>query len=72
MVDMILLTEQWLKDFGFTEIDDGFENGIRIEYEPQQDCYWLEPNTLQSSPIIFVHQLQNLHFVLVGKELTKK
>ncbi len=68
----IELNDEWLEKFGFEKVNDGFENGIRIEYVPEMDCYWLETNNeVQTSPIKFVHQLQNLYFALQGKELTK-
>lgn len=69
----IPLTYEYLKKLGFVKINGGFENGIRIEYVPEMDCYWLETNNeVQTSPIKYVHQLQNLHFALQGKELLKK
>lgn len=73
----IALTEQWLKDFGF-KCEVYFEDSRPI-YE--KDGFYIDFDTLQpidagfniaKVEIKFVHQLQNLHFPITGKELTKK
>jgi len=79
-INPIPLTEQWLKDFGF--IDDGrFKwNGwywigdFGIAHEPDQDCWvWqvVDEGSVEMPDFKYVHQLQNLYFILTGKELTK-
>jgi hypothetical protein len=73
----IPLTEQWLIDFGFEynkiymayllgefQIDTNFEN------TPKFSCYIEMLN--EDIQIKYVHQLQNLFYILTGEELTKK
>jgi len=76
----IPLTEEWLLKFGFIAIDDdgGFEH-------PTEKCFQLYDRYLDKegfshvwdaaytgAPCLYVHQLQNLYFALVGEELTIK
>ena len=83
----IPLTEQWLERFGFRKsiIGDAVKIavwGIEIENQSQKfnlvrnlaDGGYVLSNELNfwSSPIIYVHQLQNLYFALTGEELTIK
>lgn len=79
----ILLTEEWLKEFGFEikYIDEKTNSKIwcniegnriiDIYYEKQMLSYAFMINRVQySAPINYVHQLQNLYFALTLKELT--
>lgn len=66
----IPLTEEWLLKFGFDKIDFQFiKNGIKLF--PIRDLYY-RGNFPIKSDIKYVHQLQNLHFALSGKELIIK
>ena len=72
----ILLTEEWLLNFGF-------EKSNRLDLGELKPCYaifslaimirhnsffidWIGGNT----ELKYVHQLQNLYFALIGEELT--
>ncbi len=70
MYKPIPLTEEWLKKFGWSNFsaslwakdliwDSNFDNGI------------LEFSIIEVS-VKYVHQLQNLYFALIGKELEIK
>lgn len=63
----IPLTEEWLLKFGFEKVGFQFiKDGI--ELFPIRDLYY-RGNFPIKSDIKYVHQLQNLYFALVGKEL---
>ena len=69
----ILLTEEWLLKFWFISnpYEDRYEKGsIHIEcIKTKGETYlWIE----NMPHIKYVHQLQNLYFVLTGEELTIK
>ena len=75
----IPLTEQWLKDFGFEEINhiNGYSfhslsksknNKCHLDvYDNYTKYYGYSVNHCQ-----YVHQLQNLYFTLTGKQLKKQ
>lgn len=79
----IPLTEEWLLKFGFEKrIVPGsnglfdFYNNILLEYSFEISCFWLSncyqndhEILIQTQPLKYVHQLQNLYFCLTGKEL---
>ena len=81
----IPLTEQWLKDFGFTEVKDKayhYTLKIPIDGENKNEivgiivnnnivCCAITNGHWSSNNIFHVHQLQNLYFALTGMELTK-
>lgn len=84
-LDPILLTEQWLKDFGFKE-DRDFGNwhleqykiyskdGNNIGFYENEFCWYFPCGDDFYSWIKnlkHVHQLQNLYFALTDEELTK-
>lgn len=74
-INPIPLTEEWLMKFGFEEYCGGWENNIRLEYVPEMSCYQFDTDggrIIQTRPIIYIHQLQNLYFALTGKELEIK
>ena len=73
----ILITEEWLLKFGFTQTDKGVyvlwcSNYQKIQYifstisETQSVIY----NNAFINNILYIHQLQNLYFALTQKELT--
>lgn len=66
----IPLTEEWLVRFGF---DVEYTNGGFLRWQ-KGNFKLLDrrlPNPLPNSlPVLFVHQLQNLHFIITGHELT--
>jgi hypothetical protein len=78
----IELTEEWLMKFGFEKRDVPYQrrwllNGFEIEKQGKLFAYviWDEsaPHLTQfRGHSKYVHQLQNLYFVLTGKELTLK
>ena len=71
----IPLTEQWLKDFGFTINGCWCSNKLVLESDKTLmgfKRYWFNSNKLREKiRIKYVHQLQNLYFALTGKELIK-
>lgn len=86
MFKPIPLTEQWLKDFGFTkhEIKTLFFIDDRIRYDLKHkkvriikgcmragEAQKQECGTPIDIEINYVHQLQNLYFALTAEELTK-
>jgi len=74
----ILLTEQWLKDFGFTDKGTIFKKGwVELWYSSYAKNYQLRIYKIGSTfekiiNIEYVHTLQNLFFSLTNTELTKK
>lgn len=84
-VDAILLNEEWLLKLGFDFIRNNFlfnhkeyhNNRINegsFYLEPVGDAYnnWYlyHKSKMITSSIRYVHQLQNLYFILSGEELT--
>ena len=73
----ILLTEQWLKEFGFGKVRFNYEKEWLLLHKHMKrgtfDFLINEPhsNKLHITQLINVHQLQNLYFALTGEELTK-
>ena len=71
----IPLTEEWLIKFGFEEVDNKsiFDYPLWIindvEFLFQADSTFIFNSVAGNFPIHFIHQLQNLYFVLTGKEL---
>ena len=74
----ILLTEQWLKDFGAKEY-----LGTKRSFKYSRfDLFWRDDykywyvtdfeNETYLTKIEFVHEFQNFVFVMDGKELTKQ
>lgn len=74
-IEPIPLTEQWLKDFGlnpknnyFKQLGVCYENGSYIAaFDDNEFGHNKEDEFL----IKYVHQLQNLYFAIMGKELTE-
>ena len=74
----IPLTEEWLIKCGFTKNNRfqlyGFhKDGFGLTTQP--DCnfrYMLNYDLLRYVPLNYVHQLQNLYFAIMGKELEIK
>lgn len=71
----ILLTVQWLLDFGFKDKRDFYEKGkLSIssanlkDYYPNGRVYYNSWAIVESQPK-YVHQLQNLYFALAQEEL---
>ena len=79
-INPIPLTEEWLLKFGFTRHHANYSNGvIYIKNVPNNNEFvWgVYPFELGSGFVInkskslkYIHQLQNLHFALIGEELT--
>ena len=71
----IPLTEEWLKDFGFKYtggFEDRYVNEVLKIYGSPLRKGWTIENIEPNFDIEYVHQLQNLVFVLIGTELTIK
>lgn len=78
----ILLTEEWLLDFGFGEskIDDSGIFSPCFKMMVQKDYvyggfmfrYTIGEKSAGYAPIKYVHQLQNLYFALTGEDLIKR
>ena len=72
----IILTEDWLFNFGFKCIDTNEDGGdhfyVLSETEFLLDRSYQYDSYYKRVDIKFVHQLQNLYFALVGKELEFK
>lgn len=67
----ILITEEWLLRFGFERREDKMlliSGYFFIVIDDYKGCLIMGRHI----PIKYVHQLQNLHFVLTGEELTLK
>lgn len=71
----ILLTEEWLINFGFIKKDEGYgiltsmKQAVLISFG-NHNCVI---NGLSfNNPTKYVHQLQNLFFALIGEELELK
>lgn len=85
-IDPILLTEKWLKNFGFIQHDtvkglydikyNGFEITVTMDNNTVMDIQLSSTNISGAYPnkelFKYVHQLQNLYFALTGEELTLK
>lgn len=74
----ISLTEEWLKRFGFVRENEwvgfigNYRIGIRFNDGNSAECDIIQDGKFISfgnSHIKYVHQLQNLYFVLTGDEL---
>ena len=77
------LTEEWLKRFGFTMKDNGFNKDKPLYstlpvYSIGEHGFWvyydIKYNSVKGATIdyLYVHQLQNLYHALTGEELTIK
>ena len=64
----ILLTKEWLLKFGFKHIYDDWYYNCILTINTSKHIANFGGNTI--SNIKYVHQLQNLVFVLTGEELT--
>ena len=70
--DPIPLTEEWLLKFGFDKRMFGWwSNALFLRTENRNGYFydWQKTNETAGTYIEYVHQLQNLYFVLTGKEL---
>jgi hypothetical protein len=71
----IPLTEQWLIDFGFVKLGDGYEfwesSVFNIEFTRNHWHICYTSNVL-CTHIKHVHELQNLYFALTKNELLKQ
>lgn len=71
LLDPIPLTEEWLIKFGFKKI-----NGYGYRKPNFKGSIWSNPAIWKYNDFMVdvkhVHQIQNLHFALTGKELTIK
>ena len=77
-VKPIPLTEQWLLDFGFKVKREFYDKGKlsilladQRDYHPNGRIYYNSWAIMESQPK-YVHQLQNLYFILTNEELILK
>ncbi len=83
--DPILLTEEWIKVFGFRKVKNEYfsQNGSGIMLTFYKDQFRLYKQIMETSvmdngrilikrSVQYVHELQNLFFALTGEELTVK
>lgn len=87
LYEPIPITKEWLIEFGFVAYNRMFGVGYKIIMEiepshilgessreltvsPYAEKYFLDGNYLMR--LKFVHQLQNLYFILTGEELEEK
>jgi hypothetical protein len=72
-ISPIPLTEDWLLKFGFVEVGDRYYDWIKGEIGFANDIpdasYDLVSYDFHDCKIKYVHELQNLHFSLTGKEI---
>ena len=72
----IPLTEEWLLKFGFeAEYENVYGNTqefLQIEFTVKGYVKLADGYYHDSTPMLYVHQLQNLYFALTGEELTIK
>jgi len=81
----IPLTEEWLLKSGFNNLNYGYELAIELDrllqlvvsngdYYPQliqlPEMSGLDSQVVSLNSINYIHELQNLWYVLTGKELT--
>lgn len=77
------LTEIWLREFGFEYEDLGDDSPYERHKSPHDEYftiwefngeYWLIDYTDNELPpeVTSIHQLQNIHYFITGKELTIK
>ena len=69
-VKPIILTEQWMINLGFTKFSKiTFElNGIRIGINGDSFLFLCNQKWVH---VFYVHQIQNIYFILTGEELQK-
>ena len=72
----IPITEEWLLKFRFKHSGYGFfihlKNRFEIEFNRNENTFTLNFITGELIEYKYVHQLQNLYFVLTGEELKIK
>lgn len=77
-INPIKLTEDWLLKFGFESDQDENEETYANKVEPllriafndfTEEPYHIWDSANTGSPCKYIHQLQNLYFALIGKEL---
>jgi hypothetical protein len=75
LIKPIPLTEEWLKKFGFKKDMSVYKNDwIELWHSSYSNCYQLRiikvgDDISKKINIQYVHQLQNLYFILTEKEL---
>jgi hypothetical protein len=75
VLEPIKLTEEWLEKFGYfdTETPNNFtKNPFTIDEQTFWNCKGMFIDDKNGVYVKYVHQLQNLHFCLYGKELVAK
>lgn len=70
----LALTDKWLEklDFFFTLGTNEFERNGVIVYQKGKRFYYKPSNNLKPVELKYVHHIQNLYFILMGKNLVVK
>lgn len=76
-IQPIPITQEWLINFGFkkrkVQVGYNWTCGITIkEWEDGSFLYSFDSTSVNHIDIRYVHQLQNLYYILTGKELIIK
>jgi len=73
----ILLTEEWLIKFGFVKNPDTSYDIVRYDIDEFQTVKLysgggasVAEEGMDAAEVDYVHQLQNYHFLVIGKDLT--
>jgi len=69
-ITQITLTEEWLEKFGF-RMRNQYWNKSGMWFG-KNNVFWWDTDTGGSIHIKHVHQLQNLYYALIGRELEIK
>ena len=73
--DPIPITEEWLLNFGFEKVPDGWymfgeKDDIKFDISYITDCVIYFYCCGRTRTLKYVHQVQNLYIALTGEELT--
>jgi hypothetical protein len=67
----IVLTEEWLEKFDFYFVDgDWHKNNVVISTVPNDVSYYYDGANGVVVDLSYVHQLQNLYYILQGEDLS--
>ncbi len=69
LIEPIPLTDEWLVKFGFDKRFDVYQNHLLLFNSELKNWSW---SGIYIREIKYVHELQNLYFILTGEELELK
>lgn len=72
MIDPIQLTKEWLVSLGAEKVSDNvfFFDRFKLRYLPEYEHWRVTSNGYYITKVEYVHELQNVVFVLNGEELS--